>query len=72
MDTLHAQSGDQANVTRAFRTATLPHFRASIQQPRHIPAEANPHHDGSDDHALWAAGHEKIAGTIEAGESEGR
>ena len=37
-----------------------------------IPAEANPYQNGSDEHALWAAGHEKIAGTIEAGESEGR
>ncbi|WP_198172584.1 hypothetical protein [Bradyrhizobium sp. AT1] len=36
-----------------------------------IPAEANPYHDGSDEHALWAAGYEKVAGGIEAGESEG-
>ncbi|WP_271599342.1 hypothetical protein [Bradyrhizobium sp. CCBAU 45384] len=36
-----------------------------------IPAEANPYTDGSDEHALWAAGHEKVAGTIEARESEG-
>lgn len=27
-----------------------------------IPAEANPYRDGSDEHALWAAGHEKAAG----------
>ena len=31
-----------------------------------IPAEANPYTDGSDEHALWAAGHEKVAGAIEA------
>lgn len=36
-----------------------------------IPAEANPYLDGTDEHALWAAGHEKVAGTIEARESEG-
>jgi hypothetical protein len=36
-----------------------------------IPAEANPYQDGSEQHALWAAGHEQVAGTIEANESEG-
>ncbi len=36
-----------------------------------IPAEANPYQDGSEQHALWAAGHEKVAGAIEANESEG-
>ncbi len=35
-----------------------------------IPAEANPYQDGSDEHALWSAGHEKIAGAREANESE--
>ena len=35
-----------------------------------IPAEANPYHDGSDEFALWAAGHEKVASAIEASESE--
>ncbi len=35
-----------------------------------IPAEANPYQDGSEEHALWAAGHEKVASAIEAGESE--
>jgi hypothetical protein len=33
-----------------------------------IPAEGNPYQDGSE---LWAAGHEKVAGAIEAHESEG-
>ena len=37
---------------------------------KNIPAEANPYPDGSDEHALWAAGHESIAGPAEAGESE--
>ena len=36
-----------------------------------IPAEANPYQDGSEQHALWAAGHEETAGQIEAGEAEG-
>lgn len=36
-----------------------------------IPAEANPYHDGSDEHALWAAGHETVAGAREARQSEG-
>ncbi|WP_022722150.1 hypothetical protein [Rhodopseudomonas sp. B29] len=36
-----------------------------------IPAEANPYQDGSEQHSLWAAGHEQIATAIEAGESEG-
>ena len=35
------------------------------------PAEANPYRDGSDEHALWAAGHEKVTGAREANESEG-
>ena len=36
-----------------------------------IPAEANPYQDGSDEHALWAAGHERVAGAVEASQSEG-
>jgi hypothetical protein len=36
-----------------------------------IPAEANPYQDGSEEHALWAAGHEQVASAIEAGEAEG-
>ena len=36
-----------------------------------IPAEANPYQDGSEQHALWAAGQEQVAGAIEAGEAEG-
>ena len=38
---------------------------------QNIPAEANPYRDGSEQHALWAAGHEKVAGAREANESEG-
>ncbi|WP_315780704.1 hypothetical protein [Bradyrhizobium sp. SZCCHNPS1003] len=36
-----------------------------------IPAEANPYHDGSEQYALWASGHERVASAAEAGESEG-
>ena len=36
-----------------------------------VPAQANPYQDGSEQHALWAAGHEQVAGVIEASESEG-
>jgi hypothetical protein len=36
-----------------------------------IPAEANPYQDGSQQHALWAAGHEEIAGPAEGDEAEG-
>src|SRR3981189_3101642 len=28
---------------------------------QNIPAEANPYQDGSDEHALWSAGHEQVA-----------
>jgi hypothetical protein len=38
---------------------------------KNIPAQANPYRDGSEENALWAAGHEQIAGQLEAGESEG-
>jgi hypothetical protein len=37
-----------------------------------LPPEANPYRDGSEEHALWAAGHEKVAGPPrEANENEG-
>jgi hypothetical protein len=36
-----------------------------------ISAEANPYQDGSEQHALWAAGHEQVAGAAEANQSEG-
>jgi hypothetical protein len=37
-----------------------------------IPAEANPYQDGTEQHSLWAAGHEQVASPIEARESEGK
>ena len=36
-----------------------------------IPADGNPYQDGSQQHALGAAGHEEVAGEAEAEESEG-
>jgi hypothetical protein len=36
-----------------------------------IPADGNPYQDGSQEHALWAAGHEQTAGEAEANEGEG-
>ncbi|WP_182915406.1 hypothetical protein [Rhodopseudomonas palustris] len=36
-----------------------------------IPAEANPFAEGTEEFALWAAGHERIATAVEASESEG-
>ncbi|MGP9811408.1 hypothetical protein ACTZWT_07845 [Rhodopseudomonas sp. NSM] len=38
---------------------------------QNIPAEANPYHDGSEEHSLWAAGHERVATAMQARESEG-
>ena len=38
---------------------------------KNIPAGGNPYQDGSDEHSLWAAGHEMVAGEAEANESEG-
>ena len=29
---------------------------------KNIPAEGNPYRDGSEEHSLWAAGHESVAG----------
>lgn len=37
-----------------------------------IPAEANPYQAGTDEHALWIDGHEKVAGEAEANQSEGK
>jgi len=38
---------------------------------KNLPAGANPYQDGSEQHSLWAAGHESIAGEADAGETEG-
>jgi hypothetical protein len=36
-----------------------------------IPAEANPYQEGSEQYALWASGHERVASAMEADEDEG-
>ena len=48
-----------------------PFDQGQLAARKRIPAEANPYRDGSEEHALWAAGHEKAAGETEAGKSEG-
>ena len=47
-----------------------PFEQGQLAARENIPAEGNPYQDGSEQHALWAAGHEQVAGTIEAGEAE--
>ncbi len=65
----HQLESEEATLTMTDRDPFAEGERAAREN---IPAEANPYLDGSDEHALWAAGHEKVAGAIEAGESEGR
>jgi hypothetical protein len=36
-----------------------------------ISPESNPYRDGSEEHPLWVADHERGAGPADAGESEG-
>jgi hypothetical protein len=48
-----------------------PHEEGERAARENIPAEANPYQDGSEEHSLWSAGHERVAGAIEASESEG-
>ena len=48
-----------------------PFERGQRAARENIPADGNPYQDGSQEHALWAAGHEQVAGAAEAGESEG-
>ena len=64
------------NACRQFSIPTVNWFTYAGKNPRHaahenIPAEANPYQDRSEQHALWAAGHEQVAGAVEASESEG-
>jgi hypothetical protein len=37
---------------------------------KNIPADANPHRDGSEEHSLRPAGHESVASAAETNESE--
>jgi hypothetical protein len=48
-----------------------PFEQGQLAARQNIPAGGNPYQDGSEQHALWAAGHEQVAGEAEAGESEG-
>ena len=48
-----------------------PFEAGELAAQENIPAEANPYQDGSEEHSLWSAGHERVAGEIEANESEG-
>jgi hypothetical protein len=51
-------------------TETDPFEEGQRAARQNIPAEAKPDRDGTDEHSLWAAGHESIAGAAEANESE--
>jgi hypothetical protein len=63
---------DEANQTGEITMTDRDPFAEGERAAReNIPTEANPYLDGSDEHALWAAGHEKVASAIEARESEG-
>jgi hypothetical protein len=48
-----------------------PFVEGETAATQNIPAEANPYQDGSEDFALWSAGHERVATAQEARESEG-
>ena len=52
-------------------TKTDPFKQGKQAAEQGIPAEANPFTTGSDEYALWSAGHEERASAIEAGEAEG-
>ena len=63
---------DRRKVEEAFMSTDPDPFEQGQRAAReNIPAEANPYADGSEQHALWAAGHEQIAGNVEADEQEG-
>ncbi|WP_165936111.1 MULTISPECIES: hypothetical protein [unclassified Bradyrhizobium] len=46
--------------------------RGRARRARKYSGRSQSYLNGSDEHALWAAGHEKVAGAIEARKSEGR
>jgi hypothetical protein len=52
-------------------TDSDPFLEGERAAQENIPAEANPYQPGSEQFALWANGHERIAGAMEAQESEG-
>ena len=64
-------SGLERPIEMAWRTGDPDPFEQGQRAARDgIPAEANPYQDGAEQHALWAAGHEQVAGAIEASQSE--
>lgn len=67
-DENHASKTDKE---KAMTTDPDPFEQGQRAARENIPAEANPYQDGSEQHSLWAAGHEQIAGAVEAGEAEG-
>ncbi len=48
-----------------------PFVEGEAAAEKNIPAEANPYQEGTEDFALWSAGHERVASAMEAKESEG-
>ena len=48
-----------------------PFSEGELAASENIPAEANPYQNGSEEYSLWSAGHERVAGEMEANESEG-
>lgn len=58
-------------MTREATTEPDPFDQGERAARDNIPAAGNPYQDGSEQHSLWAAGHEKAAGETEAGEAEG-
>jgi hypothetical protein len=60
--------------TRRGKTMTTdpdPFLQGERAAAENIPAEANPYQQGTEQYALWASGHERAAGAMEAGEAEG-
>ena len=62
---------DLIKETKIMTTDPDPFEQGQHAARKNIPAEGNPYRDGSEEHALWAAGHEEAAGEAEANESEG-
>jgi hypothetical protein len=66
---------DQAKSARmgkqTMSTDPDPYEQGQRAARENIPTEGNPYQDGSQEHSLWAAGHEEVAGAAEADESEG-
>jgi hypothetical protein len=48
-----------------------PFVEGEIAAQKNIPAEANPYREGTEEFALWSAGHERVAAAMQARESEG-